>query len=114
MKLLICLLFLFAPAMALAQERPSGARSIADCETIKNDMAYNNCLASFGPKRGERPAGMAAASEGGGRVQRASRRGGRSARRGRVSASFEVRGSRARAGSVSRVKSRGTRSRRSR
>ena len=28
----------------------------SDCEGIRNDLAYNRCLASFGPKRGERTA----------------------------------------------------------
>jgi hypothetical protein len=31
-------------------------RSIADCESIKSDLAYNQCLASFGPAAGGRPA----------------------------------------------------------
>ncbi len=29
-------------------------RSIADCEAIKEADAYNHCLASFGPMRGQR------------------------------------------------------------
>lgn len=40
-------LLLLAPDMALAQ------RSQADCDKLTNDDAYNRCLASFGPKRGQ-------------------------------------------------------------
>lgn len=49
-KHLLAALFLLAPLSAAAQS-PS---SIGDCEKIKNDMAYNQCLASFGPKVGQR------------------------------------------------------------
>ena len=42
------LLFLAAlPAAANAQGAP---RSIAECEKIKSDLAYNQCLAQFGPR----------------------------------------------------------------
>lgn len=40
-----CLLALIA-ASAAAQGTP---RSISDCERLKNDLAYNQCLAMFGP-----------------------------------------------------------------
>jgi hypothetical protein len=40
-------LFFYAPLAA----QPS---SIEDCESIANSLAYNQCLASFGPKQGER------------------------------------------------------------
>jgi hypothetical protein len=30
------------------------ARTLADCETIKDWHAYNLCLSSFGPRRGQR------------------------------------------------------------
>ena len=49
--LLAAAVLLAAPLSAAAQSKPG---SIADCERIKNDMAYNQCLASFGPKMGER------------------------------------------------------------
>ncbi|CAO4163775.1 hypothetical protein [Methylorubrum populi] len=39
-----CLLTLAVPA--LAQGTP---RSMAECERLKNDLAYNQCLAMFGP-----------------------------------------------------------------
>lgn len=43
---------LLMPQSALAQ------RSQADCDKLSNDDAYNKCLASFGPKRGQHvPAG---------------------------------------------------------
>jgi hypothetical protein len=44
MKYLVPLLFLAWP-LAVAAE----PRSIDDCEKIKGDLAYNQCLASFGP-----------------------------------------------------------------
>ncbi|MGJ0425376.1 hypothetical protein [Methylocystis sp.] len=50
---------LVAPALA-------APRSIDDCEAIKEADAYNRCLASFGPTRGERGATYpGVASEGG-------------------------------------------------
>lgn len=36
------------PTVALAQGKPG---SIDDCEQIKEPLAYNACLASFGPAR---------------------------------------------------------------
>lgn len=42
----IAALLLAAPALA-------APRSIADCEAIKDADAYNRCLASFGPMRGQ-------------------------------------------------------------
>lgn len=46
---------LLAPQSALAQ------RSLADCDKLTNDDAYNRCLASFGPKRGQHvPSGSTA------------------------------------------------------
>ena len=44
MKYLIALLLLTWPLAVAAQPR-----SIADCERVKGDLAYNQCLASFGP-----------------------------------------------------------------
>jgi len=38
---------------AFAQGKP---RTVDDCERIGEPLAYNACLASFGPKRGERAA----------------------------------------------------------
>lgn len=38
-------LLVLAPA-ALAQGTP---RSVSECERLKNDLAYNQCLAMFGP-----------------------------------------------------------------
>ena len=34
---------------------PAAAATIDDCEKISAPDAYNRCLASFGPKRGQRP-----------------------------------------------------------
>jgi hypothetical protein len=56
---LIALLCL--PTLALAQPAP---KSIADCEKIKGDLAYNQCLASFGPKVGERRSRGVATADG--------------------------------------------------
>lgn len=36
------------------QAGPATARSLDDCEKIKDWHAYNTCLASFGPRRGQR------------------------------------------------------------
>jgi hypothetical protein len=82
MKYLVSSLMMFWPFAALAQ--PS---SLADCERIKNDLAYNQCLASFGPKHGERPAREGADQDGEGSTARspAPRR-----RGGRQSAAFDV------------------------
>ncbi len=57
MKYLFTAILLLWPLAATAQPAPA---SPGDCERIKNDLAYNQCLASFGPKRGERPAREAA------------------------------------------------------
>jgi hypothetical protein len=43
---LAALALLLAPLPALGQGTP---RSIAECERLKNDLAYNQCLALFGP-----------------------------------------------------------------
>lgn len=60
---------LTAPALA-------GPRKIDDCEAIKDANAYNLCLASFGPMRGQHGAsypGVASEGEkGGGRAPKAS------------------------------------------
>lgn len=95
MKALALFVLLVFAVAAMAQAEP---RSIQDCENIKGDLAYNQCLATFGPKVGERrsvqPAtGSAAQDEPA--VERG-RRGGRYANRrgrgGRQSASFDVGG----------------------
>jgi hypothetical protein len=44
MKYLVALLLLAWPLAAAAQPR-----SISDCEKVTGDLAYNQCLASFGP-----------------------------------------------------------------
>ncbi|MEE7447674.1 hypothetical protein MRF4_07515 [Methylobacterium radiotolerans] len=46
LKTLAALVVLLAPLPALAQGTP---RSIGECERLKNDLAYNQCLAMFGP-----------------------------------------------------------------
>ena len=75
---------------------------MSDCERIKSDLAYNQCLASFGPKRGERGAGGATVGEDeDGPAATRSQRGGRSARRargGRQAAAFDVMSGKRRAG----------------
>jgi len=43
---LAALVVLVAPFPALARGTP---RSIGECERLKNDLAYNQCLAMFGP-----------------------------------------------------------------
>ncbi|HYF54898.1 MAG TPA: hypothetical protein VEA41_11625 [Salinarimonas sp.] len=95
MRSLLAGLFLaLLPAAALAQGAP---RSIEDCERIKVDLAYNQCLANFGPKVGERPARggpVAEDYEENAKPAVRSRRGRAAAyqrgRRGRRAASFDV------------------------
>lgn len=91
-----------APVIAVAQmARP---RSVGDCEQVKGDLAYNQCLSMFGPAAHTK--GAAAAGSGDGPTTAAAavsadepavqtRRGrrGRTVRRGgRQSASFAVGG----------------------
>jgi hypothetical protein len=92
--LLAAALLALLPTAALAQGAP---RSIEDCERIKVDMAYNQCLAAFGPKRGERiPRGGPVAEAGDEAAPvavRGSRRGRaayRQGRRGRQAVAFTV------------------------
>jgi hypothetical protein len=93
MKVLLTCLVLLCPLAAAAQS-PEAPRSVSDCEGIKGDLAYNQCLASFGPKRGERGAGGAAVGEDddGPAVTRSQtgRRPARRARGGRQAAAFDV------------------------
>jgi hypothetical protein len=93
MKYMVLFSFLLVPAAVLAQPAP---KSIGDCEKIKGDLAYNQCLATFGPKVGERRSrgggGMAEASDDDEPVVRSGRRGryGYSRRGGRQRAVFQV------------------------
>jgi hypothetical protein len=91
MKYLALAAFLAFPVAAAAQT----PGSIQDCERIKGDLAYNQCLAMFGPKVGERrrAAGVAPAEEDEPAVERSDRRGRyayRRGSRGRMTASFEI------------------------
>ena len=52
MKLVFACLGALAPCLLAGA---AAAASIDDCEKIKDAGAYNLCLASFGPKRGEHP-----------------------------------------------------------
>lgn len=52
---------LAVPTAASAQN--AAPKSIEDCESIKADLAYNACLAEFGPKVGERTARVALPSD---------------------------------------------------
>ena len=88
MRYLISSLLVLCPLAAFAQS-PGAAKSVADCEGIKNDLVYNQCLASFGPKHGERRAG-AGDADGDGPPRR-----GRATRGGRQAATFDVVNSRA-------------------
>ena len=42
----LVLFAILAPSLAAAQGAP---RSVGECERLKNDLAYNQCLAMFGP-----------------------------------------------------------------
>lgn len=118
MKPLILILLLIFPVVASAQTN-SAPKSIADCENVKGDLAYNQCLASFGPAMRSRPGivapgqdpeevapvrasqGRQAARRGRAIRGRQAYRGGR-AIRGRQSASFEIGSRRVRASKPSR------------
>ena len=53
-------------ALLLAAPAVAGPRNINDCEAIKDANAYNLCLASFGPMRGQHGANYpGVAAEGG-------------------------------------------------
>ncbi|RTL80325.1 MAG: hypothetical protein EKK29_19570 [Hyphomicrobiales bacterium] len=55
--------------LILAAPASAGPRTIDDCEAIKDANAYNLCLASFGPTRGQHGAsypGVASEGEKGG------------------------------------------------
>lgn len=58
LQLLATLIVLLAPVPALAQGTP---RSIGECERLKNDLAYNQCLAMFGPAAKNVAGGFASA-----------------------------------------------------
>jgi hypothetical protein len=88
MRYLFACLFAICPFAAAAQSPPA---SMADCERIRSDLAYNQCLASFGPKRGERPAREETADdEEPAAAQRSGRRGRTAGRGGRQAAAFDV------------------------
>jgi hypothetical protein len=96
------LLLLWLGGTALAQGTP---RSVGECERLKNDLAYNQCLAMFGPAAknvaggyaaGETPpapalpatAAVATQADEPAEEARGSRRGRYRVRRGRQSAVF--------------------------
>jgi len=106
MKYLLTCLLVLGPLSAAAQA-PQAPRAVSDCESIKNDMAYNQCLASFGPKRGERANSGSAEEDEGTALRRPGRRARavRRSRGGRQAAAFDVVSSRrgaARSGRASR------------
>jgi hypothetical protein len=55
---LVASILCLVPFAALAQVTP---RSIGECERLKNDLAYNQCLAMFGPAAKNVAAGYASA-----------------------------------------------------
>jgi hypothetical protein len=91
--------FLLAMAFLAAPAQAAPARALADCEKLTNWHAYNTCLASFGPRRGQRAArGQPPADGAEARVDRrapSARRGApgmvvQRVQGGRVRASFDV------------------------
>lgn len=87
--------------LPLAASAQTGPKSIQDCEGIKSDLAYNQCLANFGPAAHSRPGVVApgqdpevATPANPRRVSRHASRRGRHAFRGRKRASFSVGSSR--------------------
>lgn len=112
MKYLAVILFLTLPMAAAAQGVP---KSIADCEKVKGDLAYNQCLSTFGPKVGERRSRSAAAPSDDDEPVVTQGRGGRHgySRRGeRQRATFEVGARRSNLRVSPAWQGRGTRSRR--
>jgi hypothetical protein len=90
MKYLLTCLLLLCPLAAAAQSQDA-PKSVSDCERIKIDMAYNQCLASFGPKRGERATRAVADEDDAPAVGRSgSGRSVRHSRGGRQAAAFDV------------------------
>ncbi|ACA19687.1 conserved hypothetical protein [Methylobacterium sp. 4-46] len=102
MRHALATLLLLGPlaAPALAQGAP---RSVADCERIRGDLAYNQCLSLFGPAAPTKgaalpaettevrlPAAGAAAEAEPAPAYRGRRRAARRYHRGRQSASFAV------------------------
>ena len=59
MKYLIALCLLAFPVTAAAETAAPEPRSVQDCERIKVDLAYNQCLAKFGPAARTRPGTVA-------------------------------------------------------
>lgn len=53
---LVASILCLVPVAAIAQGTP---RSIGECERLKNDLAYNQCLAMFGPAAKNVAAGYA-------------------------------------------------------
>jgi hypothetical protein len=98
-------LLLLCAMAAVLIAGPSHARTLDDCEKIKDWHAYNTCLASFGPRRGQRNVSNQPQAEGPegrvyGRSKQAQRRAivpGLNVQRvggGRVRATFDVSGPR--------------------
>lgn len=54
---------LLMAAGVLALASPAAAATIDDCEKISAPDAYNQCLGSFGPHRGQRPKGAPTSRE---------------------------------------------------
>ncbi|MBY0260172.1 hypothetical protein [Methylobacterium sp.] len=116
----LLLLGLVVPALfhlvsASPAQAQAGPRSVSDCERLKNDLAYNQCLATFGPAARNVASGVSAgtasadvasalaaipqsiaasAAATGAAIASIGRRGrrGRYARHGRQSASFAIAG----------------------
>lgn len=89
----------FAILVLSAAAATAAPRSIDDCEAIREAMAYNACLASFGPKPGERMRYSAGAKgdesvdmkrSGSARAERPSRGRVKARANGRASMSFDM------------------------
>ncbi|MRI55182.1 hypothetical protein D8770_14600 [Methylobacterium sp. DB1607] len=111
-RLVASLVILAAPLAVLSAAAQGTPRSMAECERLKNDLAYNQCLAMFGPPARNVASGGGYVSGGDAAsstssvastatipgipsieepdVEPVRRRGRRSSRRGRASASFDV------------------------
>ncbi|KQT07866.1 hypothetical protein ASG40_13260 [Methylobacterium sp. Leaf399] len=60
----VVLALVLVPVLHHPVAAQAGPRSASDCERLKNDLAYNQCLSMFGPAARNVAGGAAAASEG--------------------------------------------------
>ena len=60
--LVLGLAFLLSPALLGTAAAQGAPRAVSECERLKNDLAYNQCLSMFGPAAKNVAAGEGAAA----------------------------------------------------